>query len=179
MDHLSVRPIHEADFEQIVDYFLKADKAFLVGMGVDIAKLPTRDAWLELLQKEYQHPIEQKSFFYLIWLLNDTPVGHSNINKIRFGEEAYMHLHSWNPPNRKKGMGLQFIKMCLPYYFDLFQLKKLYCEPYALNPAPNKTLQKIGFILLESYETTPGWINFHQPVNRWCLNVAQYQRLFS
>jgi hypothetical protein len=45
----------------------------------------------------------------------------------------------------------------------------LYCEPYALNPAPNKTLEKLGFKFLKTYTTIPGWINFEQEVNLWEL----------
>jgi len=41
------------------------------------------------------------------------------------------------------------------------------CEPYALNPAPNKILKKVGFTFIKIYETTPGWINFKQKVNQY------------
>ena len=44
-------------------------------------------------------------------------------------------------------------------------LENLYCEPYALNLAPNGTLLKLGFKLVKQYETTPGSINFYQKVN--------------
>lgn len=38
------------------------------------------------------------------------------------------------------------------------------------NPAPNKTLKKAGFELVKEYVTTPGPINFEQPVKLWCLS---------
>jgi RimJ/RimL family protein N-acetyltransferase len=56
-----------------------------------------------------------------------------------------MHLHLWYPDKRIKGMGVQLVKKSLPYFFNNLHLKTLYCEPYALNPAPNKTLPKVGF----------------------------------
>jgi ribosomal-protein-alanine N-acetyltransferase len=133
---------------------------------VDPSKLPGKEKWLNLLADEQRQPLQNKKFYYVIWLLNNTPVGHSNINKIIFGEEAYMHLHIWNSDKRQKGIGLEFIKMSLPYYFDKLKLKRLYCEPSALNPAPNKILQKIGFDFEKKYEIIPGWINFYQTVNR-------------
>jgi hypothetical protein len=37
--NLSVREWKEADFENIVDYFLNSDKDFLVSMGIDTSKL--------------------------------------------------------------------------------------------------------------------------------------------
>ena len=176
--NLSVRPMREADFEYIVDYFLNAGKDFLGHMGVDTAKLPEKKEWTGLLENELLQKTENKQLFYVIWLLDNKPVGHSNINKIIFSVEANLHLHVWKADNRKKGIGFELIKMSLPYYFDNFQLKNLYCEPYALNPAPNKVLQKLGFEFIKQYETTPGWINFHQPVNRWCMSYEKYQLLY-
>src|SRR5688572_4798783 len=98
--NLSVREIQETDFKKIVDYFLTAERQFLLGMGVDPAKLPARAAWMDLLAEEYQKPLADKKFYYVIWQLNGSVVGHSNINKIIFGEEAYMHLHMWQGDNR-------------------------------------------------------------------------------
>jgi RimJ/RimL family protein N-acetyltransferase len=175
--NLSVRPAEEADYQNIVDYFVKADLGFLGGMGVDPLKLPLREEWLKILYENHSKPIEERNIFYVIWLYENTPIGHSNINKIIFGEEAYMHLHMWRSDIRQQGNGLEFMKMSIPYYFKNFKLKKLYCEPYALNPAPNKTLKKLGFDFVKNYETIPGLINFQQPVNRWRLDVEKYQSL--
>jgi len=176
MEHnLSVRVATENDFENMTDYFLKADNQFLHAMGVDPVKLPNRDEWLTLLLEDHKKAMMHKSFFYVTWLLDKIPVGHSNINKIIFGEEAYTHLHLWHGDKRKKGIGFGFMKMCIPYYFNNFKLKQLYCEPYALNPAPNMMLKKLGFDFIKQYETIPGWISFHQPVNRWCLDADKYQ----
>jgi RimJ/RimL family protein N-acetyltransferase len=175
---LSAREANEDDYESIVDYFLKADPEFYKSMGVDPLKLPKREDWLKLLSDNHKKPVQDKTLFYVIWQADGTPLGHSNINKIVFGEEAYMHLHMWRREKRQKGMGLEFVKLSIPYYFTKFNLKKLYCEPYALNTAPNKTLKKIGFSFIEAYETTPGWISFHQPVKRWCMDSEQYRLLF-
>lgn len=174
-NNLSVREIEEGDFESIVDYFLKADKGFLLNMGVDVSKLPKKEEWLKLLSNDHQQSVMEKKFFYVIWLLNAVPIGHSSINKIIFGKEAYMHLHMWESNKRQKGMGVEFIKMSVPYYFDTFKLRKLYCEPYALNPAPNRALEKSGFNFIEQHETIPGWLNFYQPVNKWCMDFDKYQ----
>lgn len=135
---LSVREADKIDFENIIDYFLNADKDFLLTMGVDASKLPQREEWLEFLFYEHRQPIQSKKFFYVIWLLNGVAAGHSNINKIIFSEEAYMHLHIWNTDKRQKGTGVKFIEMTLCYYFQKFELQNLYCEPYALNIAQTK-----------------------------------------
>jgi [ribosomal protein S5]-alanine N-acetyltransferase len=174
---LAVREIEEGDFNDIIDYFLNADKEFLFGMGVDTQKLPSRVEWWKLLKEDFSQCLEQKKFFFIIWLIDDMPIGHSNINKIIMGEEAYMHLHLWYTQTRKKGIGFELLRLTLPIYFDLFKLKNIFSEPYAFNPAPNKVLFKSGFDFVKQYETIPGWINFHQKVNRWSMSHEKFQSL--
>ena len=176
---LSVRKPGKDDFALIVDYFLGADAKFLENMGADITKLPKREEWLTLMEKELDKKVDQQSFFYLIWLANKNPVGHSNINKIVFGEEAFMHLHIWSDDTRRKGIGLQLAKQSIPHYFTIFNLKNLYCEPYANNQAPNNVLLKAGFDFVKKYETIPGWINFLQEVNQWCMSDEKFRSIYS
>ncbi len=164
---LSVREIKESDITSIANYFLNADDAFLIRMGVDVSKVPSREEWTNMLSEQLTQPYEEKKSYCIIWEENGTAVGHSNVNKIIFGEEAYMHLHIWAPEERQKGMGTEFVKRTLPLYFDNLHLKKLYCEPNAHNAAPNKTLEKVGFKFIKTHITTPGWLNFEQPCNLW------------
>jgi ribosomal-protein-alanine N-acetyltransferase len=177
-NNLSVREMKESELEQVITYFLSADDDFLLGMGVDVGKLPQKEAWLSRLQEEYRLPPEQKKLFYVAWLQNETTVGHSHINQLIFGKEAFMHLHLWQHHNRQKGSGTEFVRLSLPFYFNIFHLEKLYCEPYALNPAPNKTMEKLGFDFIERHETIPGPSNFYQPVNKWCLERGKFERLY-
>jgi [ribosomal protein S5]-alanine N-acetyltransferase len=176
---ISVRAPELDDYSSIVDYFLNGDRDFHVGMGVDSSKLPSRETWLTMLHENHAMPPEKKSFFYVIWTLGGDAIGHSNINKIVFGEEAYTHLHMWRADIRKKGLGLEFMKLSIPSYFHTFKIKVLYCEPYALNIAPNKTLRKLGFRFERKYDTIPGWISFHQPVNRWSMTREKFDVLLS
>ena len=164
---LSVRELQEKDIEQLTNYWMLADESFLTGMGCDIKKMPARNEFSEMLHRQLKAPIEQKKGYCVIWEEDGRPIGHSNTNPTKYGEEATMHLHLWNGPTRKKGMGSEFVKLTLPLYFENLKLKKLICEPYALNPAPNKTLEKVGFELIKEYTTTPGMLNFEQPVKRW------------
>lgn len=166
---LTVREIQLTDIEKIVDYFVNADTEFLRGMGADKRKLPKREEWIEKLEFELNKPYAEKEFYYVIWLLDNLPIGHSNINKIEFGKDATMHLHLWKNDKRKNGLGFDFLRLTIPYYFKNFKLEKLICEPYSENVAPNKVLKKLGFELVQTYKTTPGWINFYQRVNRYEL----------
>lgn len=175
---ISVSPAKPEHYPFIVDYFVNGDAKFLNGMGVDPKKLPSRQSWLATLYENHARPYKDKNIFYVIWHLDEKPIGHSNINKIIFGQEAYMHLHMWLADTRQQGLGQELVKQSLPYYFKEFQLQNLFCEPYALNPGPNKTLKKLGFDFIKEYETIPGLISFQQPVNRWCLSASRYRELF-
>jgi [ribosomal protein S5]-alanine N-acetyltransferase len=171
--NLTVREMQLNDINKIVDYFVFADTKFLLGMGADKSKLPNREDWINKLEIEYRKPYKAKEFYYIIWLLDNKAVGHSNINNIEYGKSATMHLHLWNTDKRKKGLGLNFLRKTIPYYFKKFELKKLICEPYSKNIAPNKIMLKYGFKLVKTYETKPGFINLYQEVNRYELKTEQ------
>ena len=94
-------------------------------MGADPDKLPNKTAWAQTLEKEIGLPLKEKKLFYLVWVQNGIPVGHSNLTFLEYGKEAHMHLHLWNPNVRKKGLGLEFLNQCIPYYFECFKLKIL------------------------------------------------------
>lgn len=175
---LAVREIQHNDIESLTDYWFKSDPEFLINMGVDLSKMPTREQWKQMLEQQISQSYKDKQSYCIIWLLDNKPIGHCNINRIIFGEEAYMHLHIWNNDNRTKGLGLQFVKMTLPYFFKNMLLKKICCEPYALNPAPNKTMERLGFDYIKEYVTVPGWINFEQPVKQWELTLEKFKSLY-
>lgn len=174
---LSVREMQQEDIRQIIFYWLHSDPEFLKGMGVDLAKIPSPLQWTEMLSEQLHQSYKDKKSYCLIWLHNGRAIGHSNVNKIVFGKEAYMHLHIWKNENRKKGMGQLLVKLGLPFFFKNLQLKTIYCEPYALNPAPNKLLEKAGFDFVKTYITTPGYLNFEQPVNCWKMDDEKFRLL--
>ena len=145
-------------------------------MGVDVTKLPTKVEWINILSEQLHQSYKEKKSYCIIWQVNGKQVGHSNVNRIIFGQDAFMHLHIWTHEIRRKGYGEKFIKKTLPYFFDNLHLKKLYCEPYALNAAPNNTLKKVGFEFVKEYVTIPGWLNFEQPVNLWELTNENFRQ---
>ena len=157
------------DIQPILDYWFTAEDSFLIGMGVDLAKMPKKEEFSEMLSEQVRAPYESKKSFCMIWLVDDMQVGHSNVNKIIFGEEAFMHLHIWKNNFREKGIGTELVKLTIPYFFEKLKLKRLLCEPYSKNPSPHKTIEKVGFRFVKEYITTPGWINFEQPVKQWMI----------
>lgn len=168
---LTVRELTQNDIPLLLDYWFTADDAYLNGMGVDVNKLPTPDEFDAGLNAQLSLPYPAKKAYALIWEANGKPIGHSNLNPVIYGNEGYMHLHIWNAADRKKGFGTDLVKLSLPYYFENMQVKKLYCQPYALNPAPNRLLQQAGFTFVKQYTTTPGYIAFEQPVNLWEITI--------
>jgi RimJ/RimL family protein N-acetyltransferase len=163
--------LQEADL--IIDYFHRASPDFLRSLGVSPAKLPYRDDWEAFYRAEYSRPIEKRRAILVLWEVDEEPLGFSTADKIVFGQEAHMHLHILEPERRQRGYGAHFVRETAKIYFAKLNIRELYCEPYALNEAPNRTLQKAGFKYLKTYETVPGPLNFHQPVNRWVLEAGQ------
>jgi len=167
---LQVTPFSSAaDYERVLDYFLGADEPFLRGMGVDPKKLPQRTAWRERLLPDLTRPDEQKQTFYLGWDHGGTRVGHCNVNPLVYGDHAYVHLHLWDPGARRAGLGTEFLRRSIEVFLRRFGLQRLYCEPYAENPAPNRVLAKAGFRFVKRYRTIPGLINSEQDVNRYLI----------
>ncbi len=171
---LTVREIKEEDIPYICEYWMGATSEHLLGMGADPAKIPSREVFQNMLENQLKTPYPKKQGYCIIWELDGQAVGHCNTNKIIFGQEAYMHLHLWNSPHRRKGMGEQLVRKSLFYFFKNLEIKVLYCEPYALNPAPNKTLKKVGFKFVKEYLTIPGSLNFEQIVSRWEMPLEKF-----
>ncbi len=175
---LSVRELTVDDVPLIVKYWLESDPDYLTGMGVDLTKLPAATDFSQMLIRQVNLPHAEKKSFCVIWLINEKPVGHSNLNPFLFGEWGTMHLHLWNAEHRAIGYGVTFLRKTLPLFFNTLNLHTLYCEPMAINEAPHKVLLKTGFTFLKEYLTTPGSINFEQVVKRWELKKSDFDRRY-
>jgi RimJ/RimL family protein N-acetyltransferase len=170
VEEIEVRPFSSREeYELMLDYFYNADDSFLRGMGVDRLKLPERDQWLDTLLSDHEKPDKERDRFYLVWIFQEQRVGHSSVNKIVPGLEAFIHLHLWNSQLRKAGLGTEFVRRSANFYFERFNLRKLVCEPWTGNVAPNRVLEKLGFVFIKRYRTTPGIIAYEQEVNRYEL----------
>lgn len=161
-----------SDYECMVDYFLTSTEGFLRQMGVDPKKLPQREQWIESVLLDHERPDREKDRSYLKWIYDGTPVGHSSINKIEVGERAFIHMHLWVSDLRWAGLGTQFFMASVAAFIRMYGLKRLYCEPYAENPAPNRVLLKSGFRFIKRYRTVPGHINFEQEVNQYVYDSS-------
>ncbi len=176
--NLSVTEMRITEIGFMVDYFLDSEAEFLIRMGVDKSKLPKRGDWINEIELEMRKPVEEMSMFHTIWSLNGSPIGHSKLTGIEYGIMAKMHLHIWDKKNRKTGLGPEFLRKTIPLYFAAFNLSYLVCEPCALNTAPNRVMEKLGFSFERTYETVPGWITFYQPVCRYVIKKEELESNF-
>jgi RimJ/RimL family protein N-acetyltransferase len=174
---LSVREMQISDIPFFIQYWCNADDAYLQSMGVDVTKMPAPEKLSGMLMEQLNTPVEHKTSYCIVWESNGRAIGHSNTNPTTYGQEAKMHLHLWSSAERKKSMGTELLKMTLPYYFENLKLKTLWCEPYALNVAPNKTLEKAGFSFVKEYITIPSLFCFEQPVKLWRMSYEDYKRV--
>ena len=166
---LTVREMMSSEVNIIIQYFQDSTPEHLETLGVDPSRLPPAQSWRERLQRECTLPIEQRTMMLVIWLSDDQPVGFSTSDKIRYGEQAHMHLHVTEPERRHQGTGVECVRRSADIYFERLKLKRLFCEPNAFNVPPNRTLQKAGFKYLKTHMTVPGPLNFHQAVTRWVM----------
>lgn len=166
---LLVREMDLGESELIIDYFHGSTPEYLEVLGVDPTRLPSPERWRETFAEQLGLPIEQRAMLAVIWEEDDTPVGFSTADKIRFGEEAHMHLHIVDPQRRQSGLGAECVRRTVDLYFERLRLRRLFCQPNAFNVAPNRTLQRAGFTYLKTHTTVPGPLNFRQPVTRWVM----------
>jgi RimJ/RimL family protein N-acetyltransferase len=152
-----------------IGYFHDASDDHLRLLGVDRGLLPTREAWRTFYEDDYARSIRERVNYSLIWELDGEVVGFSSTDQITFGKQAFMHLHILDPTRRHSGLGTQFVKESAATYLRVLELHRLFCQPNALNVAPNRTLQRAGFRYLLSEHTTPSAINFPQVVTRWVI----------
>jgi RimJ/RimL family protein N-acetyltransferase len=166
---LTVREMMSSEVNIIIQYFQDSTPEHLETLGVDPTRLPPAQSWRERLQRECTLPIEQRAMMLVIWLSDDQPVGFSTSDKIRYGEQAHMHLHVTEPERRHQGTGVECVRRSADIYFERLKLKRLFCEPNAFNVPPNRALQKAGFKYLKTHMTVPGPLNYHQAVTRWVI----------
>lgn len=175
MSNISVSELQLGELPLLADYWLESPAAYLESMGVAVQKLPSRTDFIAQISQQLALPPAKRRSFALVWRLNGEAIGHCNLNPFVFGESGHLHLHIWQTEHRKQGLGLPLLQMSLPMFFDLLQLQQIYCEPYALNPAPNALLAKAGFTFIKTYRTIPGSINFEQEVQQWRLLRSDFE----
>jgi len=175
---IDVRPFESpVEYEGMIDYFLNGGEAFQRGMGIDPARLPERAAWLAAVLADHERPDAEKDRLCLAWRLDGALVGHSSASHIRVGEQAHVHLHLWKPELRRGGLGREFFARSVDLYFERLRLRCAVCEPSAANPGPNRTLARLGFRLVRTYQTVPTSMALDQDVTHWEVTREEWRAL--
>lgn len=174
---ITVREMQISDIDLLAGYWYGSSSEHLKSMGADKNLLPAYPDFCKMLSAQIQYPYQKKQAYPLIWMFKGKAIGHCNVNQIVYERKAYMHLHLWESGSRKKGIGTALVKQSLPYFFENLKLEELFCEPFALNHAPNNLLKSTGFTYLKEHITKPGNINYIQPVKLWVLKKDQYLAL--
>jgi RimJ/RimL family protein N-acetyltransferase len=172
---LVIREMALGEVGLVIDYFHGSAPEHLEILGVDPTRLPTPQDWRARYVAEYGKLVQDRLTLLVIWELDGVAVGFSTADKIVYGEQAHMHLHVVDPQRRKSGIGSECVRKTAELYFHALELKRLFCEPNALNVAPNRTLQSAGFRYVKTYKTVPGPINYHQVVTRWVLEETAWR----
>ncbi len=176
--NLTIQELQKDHIPYILGYWQNASQEELLAMGIDLNHLSVLDNLGQRLEKQLELANEKKGAFVLVAFIDEQPVGHCYVNNLTYGKDAFMHLHIWKSINLKKGLGSQMVKQSIPHFFEKLKLQTLFCEPAALNPAPNKTLEKIGFKYIKSHTTIPAGWTFEMEVNLWELTLEDFENKF-
>lgn len=172
--HLRVRELELPEVIRVKNYWLNSSPEHLQRMGIAATELGSKfDPFEEYMQAQLLLDYPEKADYYLVAELNGAAIGHCYVNGIVHRQEAKMHLHIWEDAGRQHGLGSAMVRQSIPIFFDKLALEVLFCEPYALNAAPNKTLKKLGFEFVKRHTTTAAGWNFQLDVNRWQLRKEQ------
>jgi RimJ/RimL family protein N-acetyltransferase len=176
---LNVREINETDIAPIVAYWTEAPEAYLKGMGIDTSDLSRFDGMPAGMTAELEAAYPEKKTLHLVAELDGEAIGHTYVNDVRFGEVASIHLHLWRNAEKGQGLGSRMVALALPVFFEKLELKKIICEAAAKNPAPNRTMARLGFTFMKTYVTVPAGWNFELEVSRWEMSREQFADLYA
>ncbi|MDR3393090.1 MAG: GNAT family N-acetyltransferase [Sulfuriferula sp.] len=177
--NFAVRGLDLSDIPHIVDYWLKSSPEDLLRMGADASKMPTAEQFEMSLKSMLAQTQQDAEVAYLIWLVNDMPIGFSSLKNIRFGECGEIHLHMWDSSFRRKGYGAILFCLSTLNFYNEFKLKTIKCEPKASNLLPNKMFHNIGFPLVNTRMGASSELSLVCELNQYdiTLNIAiQYLR---
>lgn len=176
--NLTIQELQKDHIPHILGYWKNASQEELLAMGISLNHVSVLDNLGGRLEKQLQLPYEKKGAFVFVAFVGEQAVGHCYVNNLLFGKEAFMHLHIWKSNTHKKGLGSQMVKECIPHFFEKLKLQTLFCEPAAMNPAPNKTLEKIGFRFIKRHTTIPSGWTFQMEVNLWEMTLEDFKNKF-
>lgn len=170
MKTLSIRSLEEKDIPSIVNYWFENTDENLLQMGADKTKLSSQIEFASSLQTICNTPLDKAKSYYMVWLIDDKPVGYNALKDILKNEIGHIHLHMWNAEYRGKGYGAKLFCMAALEFYKMFNLKMMLCEPRSSNPIPNKMLCRIGFKKWKTYLSTSSELSLTCELNSYIVD---------
>lgn len=193
---VAMREMKKEEAQYIIDYWCfnptYNTPEILYQMGADPTKFPQPDIWKQTIEQDFDKPsLKERSLYYLLAydsssattsgssIDKKSPFGHCNLNTIDYErQQACLHLHLWDGSLRQQGLGMKMVQESISMFFDKFPfLQRLYCEPRAENPGPNKIMKRLGFTLESTQETIPFPVCFLQNTNKWRMDKSQWEQI--
>ena len=168
---LRVREMRLDEVGMRINYFHDASDEFLKLLGIERARLLSREAWHEFYEADFARPIRDRENYLLAWEQDGEVVGMAIADQFTYGEHSVMHLHILPEGRRRSGLGSEFVRLSAAHLIEVLQLKRLYCQPNAFNVAPNRTLQRAGFRYEFTKVLAPRPTDLPQPLTRWVLEA--------
>ena len=84
---ITIKDLDRSNLESVLDYWLLSSKDHLLSMGVDLNKIPTRDSLYKMIGSQIELQDDEKQSLALVAYLDNKPIGHCNVNRIKIGEE--------------------------------------------------------------------------------------------
>jgi RimJ/RimL family protein N-acetyltransferase len=142
---LTVRDLQAGDVPTIVDYWHESDPGYLASLGVDIAKLASREATGALFSSSLAAtPGRPGTRATLVGVTSDGIVAYTNLN-FRTEREAVAHVHTLLRDVRTRAAVMMVFPQVVRLYFELFpELDRVVFETSPENRAINRVLQGIG-----------------------------------
>jgi RimJ/RimL family protein N-acetyltransferase len=171
----SIRDLQLPDIPILSNYWSSLTPADLTRMSIIAEKLPTPAEFQARLAKLIPIPLIERQADPLIWLIDNKPVGFTNLNNIQRPGQGDIHLHMIDAGMRGKGYGQKLFMMSVNEYFKRHGLRKIICQPSAKNPAPNKLMAALKMPILKTYTTIPSVLTFEHEVNRYEFQPSNAQ----
>jgi RimJ/RimL family protein N-acetyltransferase len=135
---LSIRDLIRDDIERIAAYWLEADDAFLMHMGVSREKLGTRETLAARFLEAVPHGDYGQKLAFAIELDNQL-IGYTNLNHYS-ADHNVSHWHLMSAQCRGMGISTALYPYRIRTYFACTNMEKLTHQTRTTNIAMNRVL---------------------------------------
>jgi RimJ/RimL family protein N-acetyltransferase len=148
---IELGPMLLEDVHAQADYIYNSPKEFLISIGFDLSRFPSRTKFVENLESRIKaqmaRPESDKNYQKIIAKLRKKPIA-AVVLVPNEDESAHAHFHIWDSSLRGKGLGKDILTNGLKLLMDHQKRTSAFIEPHKENTRMNKLMAKCGFKLL-------------------------------